>query len=64
MEILETLKDTEVKEEKESEKQIVIEELEQDLAEKESNKKEEKSNLEKTVEIESNVESEENEDEE
>ena len=64
VEILETLKDTEVKEEKESEKQIVIEELEQDLAEKESNKKEEKSNLEKTVEIESNVESEENEDEE
>ena len=58
VEILETLKDTEVKEENETEKQIVIEELEQDLKEKEGKSKKgktKKSNLEKTVEIESDL---------
>ena len=62
VEILDNLKNTQVKEDKETQKQIVIEELEQDIQEKEENQ-EEKSNLEKTVEIESNVESEENEEE-
>ena len=58
VEILETLKDTEVKEENETEKQIVIDELEQDLKEKEGKSKKgktKKSNLEKTVEIESDL---------
>lgn len=64
VEVLEKLENTHVKEEKEMEKQIVIEELKQNI---ESNQQEdktkevqdsnesEKSNLEKTVEIESDV---------
>ena len=67
-EVLEKLENTEVAEEKQDERQIVIEELEQSINEKEeksNNKKdkknknkeknnEEKSELEKTVEVESN----------
>ena len=59
-EALEKLENTEVKEENEKEKQIVIEELEQKI-EKKTNKKENnknkdkaKNDLEKTVEVESN----------
>lgn len=67
VEILEKLENTEVKEEKQTEKQIVIDELKQDIEDKKEEKQEEqkkcqkkdkteeKSNLEKTVEIESNV---------
>ncbi len=70
VEILENLKNTEVEEEKESEKQIVMEELENDIKEKEGqqnqeqqneenqnneNNDEEKTDLEKTVEIESDI---------
>ena len=60
VEILEKLEEIEVDENKENEKQIVIEELEQEIKDKEDNdKKDEKnneqSNLEKTVEIESDV---------
>lgn len=63
-EVLEKLQNTEVTEEKEDEKQIVIEELQESIQSKEEKpeeietndeKEEEKSNLEKTVEIESNV---------
>ncbi len=68
VEILEELENTEVEEDNELEKQIVIEDLKQDIEDKEVNqekeeeKQEEKSNLEKTVEVESNVNSEEEED--
>lgn len=61
VEVLEKLENTEVSEEKEKEKQIVMEELQQSIEnkadKKENHQKEddEKSNLEKTVEIESNV---------
>lgn len=57
VEILDKLEDTQVSEENESEKQIVMEELKQSIENKkdEGPENEEKSNLEKTVEIESNV---------
>lgn len=66
VEILEKLENTEVSEEKEMEKQIVMEELQQSIKNNgenncEDDKQEEKSNLEKTVEIESNVKLEEEE---
>lgn len=66
VEIIEKLENTEVSEEKEMEKQIVMEELEQSIKNNgenncEDDKQEEKSNLEKTVEIESNVKLEEEE---
>ena len=58
VEVLEELKNIDVKEEKENEKKNVIDELEQKIEDKKSkkDKKEnsEKDNLEKTVEIESN----------
>lgn len=76
VEVLEKLQDTKVSEEKITEKQIVMEELQESINDKkereeESNRipnreednKEEKSNLEKTVEIESNVKLEEEDDE-
>ncbi len=63
VEVLQKLENTEVPEEKETEKQIVIEELEESLENKEEDQSEEKSNLEKTVEIESNVTLEDDEDE-
>ena len=57
VEILEKLEEIEVDENKENEKQIVIEELEQEIKNKKDNKEkdEEQSDLEKTVEVESNV---------
>lgn len=67
VEILEKLENTEVAEDKVMEKQMVMEELQQSIENKEekeqrdkenccrNDKQEEKSNLEKTVEIESNV---------
>ncbi len=64
VEVLEKLKNIEVEEEKEPEKQIVMEELEDDIKEKEQQQNqesdenqnnEEKTNLEKTVEVESNI---------
>lgn len=76
VEVLEKLANTEVSEEKEREKQIVMEELQQSIKDKEDkgektqgkeenrcedDKQGEKSNLEKTVEIESNVKLEEEE---
>lgn len=78
VEVLEKLENTEVDSDKETEKQIVIEELEKDQKtttveedqlqseqddQDESEEQEEKSNLEKTVEIESNVNLEEEEEE-
>lgn len=68
VEVLEKLENTQVEEDNEIEKQIVIEDLKQDIEnkevnqEKEEDNQEEKSNLEKTVEVESNVNSEEEED--
>lgn len=68
VEVLEELENTQVEEDNEIEKQIVIEDLKQDIEnkevdqEKEEENQEEKSNLEKTVEVESNVNSEEEED--
>lgn len=69
-EVLEKLENTEVVEEKEKEKQIVMEELQQSIEikadKKENHSKEdddEKSNLKKTVEIESNVKLEEQDEE-
>lgn len=68
VEVLEKIENTQVKEDNEIEKQIVIEDLKQDIEnkevnqEKEEDNQEEKSNLEKTVEVESNVNSEEEED--
>ncbi len=74
VEVLEKLENTEVAEEKETEKQIVIEELQETIESKEDNQSEEttetkqdneeKSNLEKTVEIESNVTLEDNDEDE
>lgn len=76
VEVLGKLENIEVAEEKERDKQIVMEELQQSIKDKEENgekdqgkeenscedeKQEEKSNLEKTVEIESNVKLEEEE---
>ena len=68
VEVLEVLENTEVKEEKEQEKQEVKENLKEEIKDKkkkektckketkkDNDKKEEKSNLEKTVKIESNV---------
>lgn len=61
VEVLEELENTKVEEDNEIEKQIVIEDLKQDIEskefenEKEEENQEEKSNLEKTVEVESNV---------
>lgn len=68
VEVLEVLENTEVKEEKEQEKQEVKENLKEEIknkkkkektckkeTKKDNDKKEEKSNLEKTVKIESNV---------
>ena len=74
VEVLEKLENTEVAEEKETEKQIVIEELQESIQNKkektqedeikDENMAEEKSNLEKTVEIESNVTLEDNDEDE
>lgn len=65
VEILEKLENIEVNENKAKEKQIVIEELQQDIKEKEeANNDKEQTNLQKTVEIESNVKLEEEEEEE
>ena len=69
VEVLEKLQDMEVEEDKTMEKQIVMEELQQNIESKkeqdeETNSQEEKSNLEKTVEIESNVKLEEEEEDE
>lgn len=74
VEVLEKLENTEVAEEKETEKQIVIEELQESIQNKEEktqeveikdeNMAEKKSNLEKTVEIESNVTLEDNDEDE
>ena len=79
VEVLEKLANTEVSEEKEREKKIVMEELQQSIKDKEDkgektqgkeenrcedDKQGEKSNLEKTVEIESNVKLEEEENKE
>lgn len=68
VEILEELENTQVEEDNEIEKQIIMEDLQQDTENKETeekkeqeNNQEEKSNLEKTVEIESNVNLEETE---
>ena len=59
VEVLDKLEKIEVDEDKENEKQIVIEELEQEIESKKDNKEKEEnetqSDLEKTVEIESNV---------
>lgn len=54
VEILEELENTKVEEDNEIEKQIVMDNLQQDI-ENEEVDKEEKSNLEKTVEVESNI---------
>lgn len=72
VEILEELEKTEVEEDNEVEKQIINEELNQNIEEKETNnniqneqedeENDNKTNLEKTVEIESNVDVEEKED--
>jgi len=73
VEILEKLENTEVEEDNKTEKQIVEEELKQDIEEKQNNNNQEqqesdnsendnKTNLEKTIEIESNVNIEEEED--
>lgn len=68
VEVVENLENIEVEEDKAMDKQVVIEELEQDIEnekeEQPEETEEEKSNLEKTVEIESNVKLEEDEDEE
>ena len=68
VEVLEKLKSTEVEEDNEEEKQIVIDNLEQEVKDKkkkqktnkketkeDKDKKKEKSNLEKTVKVESNI---------
>ena len=63
VEILEELENTEVEEDNETEKQIVIDDLQQDIENKEikeendtqDSQEERQSNLEKTVEIESDV---------
>ena len=56
VEILEELENTEVEEDNEIEKQIVIDDLKQDIEEKgQQNDQEEQSDLEKTVEVEANV---------
>ena len=54
VEILEKLENTEVKEENKNEKEIIMEDLKEEIDAKEENK-ENQDNLEKTVEIESNV---------
>lgn len=68
VEVVENLENIEVEEDKAMDKQVVIEELEQDIEnekeEQPEETEEEKSNLEKTVEIESNVKLEEEENEE
>ena len=68
VEVLEKLENTEVEEDKKMEKQIVMDDLQQEIKNKEENvenntedSQEEKTNLEKTVEIESNVNLEEEE---
>jgi len=68
VEILEDLKNSEIEEDNQQEKDIVEEELKESLNNQEENKeneeqeeKQEKSNLEKTIEVESNVNNEDNE---